>query len=60
MGFGQLGVTDSVIMNSASYQRVLEDNVSPSVLKPNRKWTFQQDKHTANPPRNGSERGNGA
>lgn len=43
-GTGQLAVTDPT-MSSASYQRVLEDNVRPSgqKLKLNWKWTFQQD-----------------
>lgn len=42
-GTGQLALIDST-MNSAN-QRMLEDNVRPSVqkLKLNQKWTFQQD-----------------
>lgn len=43
-GPGQLTIIEST-MNSSLYQRVLEDNVRPSVgkLKLNRKWTLQHD-----------------
>lgn len=43
-GPGQLTITESTI-NSSLYQRVLENNVTPSVkrLKLSQKWTLQHD-----------------
>ncbi|MGH0168425.1 UNVERIFIED_CONTAM: hypothetical protein FKN15_054889 [Acipenser sinensis] len=48
---GQLSIIDTT-MNAALYQKILEENVRPSVheLKLNRKWVMQQDndpKHTS-------------
>ncbi len=56
-GPGRLAVINGT-MNSAVYQKILKDNVRPSVrdLKLKRTCVLQQDndpKHTANPPLNG-------
>ncbi|MGH0158770.1 UNVERIFIED_CONTAM: hypothetical protein FKN15_044380 [Acipenser sinensis] len=50
-GPGQLAIIDTT-MNSALYQKILEENIRPSVyeLKLNQKWVMQQDndpKHTS-------------
>uniref|UniRef100_A0A7N8X820 Multiple C2 domains, transmembrane 1a n=1 Tax=Mastacembelus armatus TaxID=205130 RepID=A0A7N8X820_9TELE len=50
-------------MNSAVYQKILKENVQPSVrdLKLKRTWVLQQDndpKHTSSPPLNDSEKQN--
>ncbi len=59
-GPGQLAIIDGT-MNSALYQKILKENVRPSVcdLKLKRTWVMQQDndpKHTASPPLNGSRK----
>ncbi len=45
-GPGRLAIIDDT-MNSSLYQKILKENVQPSVCDLKRTWVMQQDKHTS-------------